>query len=99
MRKFVLAAALLTIVTTTAHGQTNQTAVPAPTQSPPNDPAALVAALDTDKDGAISKAEWLAAGRREQRFTRIDANSDGKVTLEEIKAAIAAMAANPNRAN
>jgi hypothetical protein len=43
--------------------------------------------MDTNKDGAISKEEWTAAGRREQGFARFDTNSDGKITLEEMKAA------------
>lgn len=39
------------------------------------------AALDTDKDGKISTAEWNASGDR--RFARLDRNHDGVVTVEE----------------
>lgn len=46
---------------------------------------------DKDSDGSLSKQEWLDAGRREEGFARVDANSDGKVTLEELKAAMARM--------
>lgn len=44
---------------------------------------------DTDKDGAISQAEFTAAAM--QRFERADANQDGQVTREERQAARAAM--------
>lgn len=42
--------------------------------------AGFMKALDTDKDGAISKAEADAA------FERIDANKDGKLQPDELKA-------------
>ena len=50
-------------------------------------------AMDTNKDGSISKEEWTAAGRREQGFARFDANGDGKITLEEMKTVTASFAA------
>lgn len=50
-------------------------------------------AMDTNKDGGISKDEWTAAGRPEQVFARLDANGDGKITLDEMKAAAARRAA------
>ncbi len=37
--------------------------------------------VDTDGDGAISKAEFLAEA--EAKFDRMDANGDGKITPEE----------------
>ena len=40
--------------------------------------------IDTDGDGAISKAESMAF--HEARFNEMDANKDGKVTKEEGKA-------------
>jgi hypothetical protein len=49
--------------------------------------------MDTNKDGGISKDEWTAAGRPEQVFARLDANGDGKITLDEMKAAAARRAA------
>jgi Ca2+-binding EF-hand superfamily protein len=39
-------------------------------------------ALDADKDGKVSAAEWQAAGER--RFARLDRNKDGAVTADEI---------------
>lgn len=46
---------------------------------------------DTDGDGALSLAEWKAIGRREQGFTMIDADKNGKVTPEELRTAAAKM--------
>lgn len=54
-------------------------------------PADIVARWDTDKDGAVSKAEWVAAGRPAERFDLVDADKDGKVTVAELEAAFKAM--------
>jgi hypothetical protein len=43
-------------------------------------------AMDTDHDGRISKAEWLAAGHKERGFAMMDADHDGYLTVDEIKA-------------
>lgn len=40
--------------------------------------------MDTDGDGVVSKAEFLA--KSEERFAKMDADGDGKVTQEEAKA-------------
>jgi Ca2+-binding EF-hand superfamily protein len=48
-------------------------------------------AADANGDGAITLAEWTAAGRRERGFQRIDADKDGKVTLKELETAAAKM--------
>jgi len=55
------------------------------------DPAAIIKNWDKDGDGAVSKDEWVAAGRPAERFDAVDANHDGKVTAEELAAAMAAM--------
>lgn len=39
---------------------------------------------DTDHDGVISKAEFLASA--EERFAKMDADGDGKITKEEASA-------------
>jgi Ca2+-binding EF-hand superfamily protein len=44
--------------------------------------------LDSDKDGTISRAEWLAVDDR--RFDRCDANKDGKLAFGECRIAQAA---------
>ena len=54
-------------------------------------PADLVKQWDKDGDGAVSKAEWTAAGRPAERFDPVDANKDGKITAAELDAAMAAM--------
>ncbi len=41
-------------------------------------------AMDTDGDGAISKAEFLA--NAERRFQQLDTNHDDVVTAEELRA-------------
>jgi hypothetical protein len=43
--------------------------------------------LDTDGDGRISRAEAQAAPRLAEHFDEIDANKDGFITMEEMKAA------------
>ncbi len=43
--------------------------------------------LDTDGDGRISKAEAQSAPRLAEHFDALDANKDGFVTAEEMKAA------------
>ena len=48
---------------------------------PPPSPASF----DTNKDGKISRDEWLA--RPDPMFERADANKDGRVTREEAAAA------------
>ena len=40
-------------------------------------------------DGALSLEEWKAAGRRDRGFAMIDADHDGKVTPDELRAAAA----------
>jgi hypothetical protein len=50
------------------------------------DPQATMAQADKNKDGSISREEWLAAGRPEAFFGRVDANKDGKVTAAELQA-------------
>lgn len=68
-------------------------ATPVLAQEPPAAPAPALAqsaagqrlmAADADKDGRWSKAEWLAAGRREMGFNLIDADKDGFVSRPEL---------------
>jgi Ca2+-binding EF-hand superfamily protein len=77
MRLLILAAALLA-----AAGS----AVAQPTA------ADIIKQWDTNKDGVVDKAEWVAAGRPAERFDMVDANKDGKITAEELTAAMAARA-------
>jgi len=50
------------------------------------------AEIDTDKDGKVSKAEFLKA--QEDRFAKMDTDSDGYVTQEEFKTSRDAMKKN-----
>lgn len=49
----------------------------------------LMKAWDKDGDGVLTKAEWLGAGRQERGFDFANQNRDGKMTLEELKKAMA----------
>lgn len=49
-------------------------------------PADMIKMLDSNGDGAVSKEEWVAAGRPADRFDAIDANKDGKITADELAA-------------
>jgi EF hand len=53
----------------------------------------IIKQWDTNKDGVVDKAEWVAAGRPAERFDAVDTNKDGKITAEELAAAMAAMRA------
>lgn len=66
-------------------------AAPAFAQQPAPQPGKFFDATDTNKDGALSKAEWQASGRRPEGFAMMDANKDGKVTREEGRAAMQKM--------
>jgi hypothetical protein len=48
--------------------------------------ADVIKAWDTNGDGAVSKDEWVAAGRPAERFDAVDANKDGKITADELNA-------------
>ncbi len=80
MRTAIIAAAALAVlgVATTASAQ-----MPAP--------ADMIKNWDKNGDGAVSKDEWVAAGRPAERFDLVDANKDGKITAAELEAAMAAM--------
>lgn len=42
--------------------------------------------LDTDDDGAVSRAEWEAAGKPADKFAQIDTDGDGLITAAEAEA-------------
>jgi hypothetical protein len=51
----------------------------------------VIARLDTDKDGVISKTEAAASERMAGRFDTIDTDHDGKLTAAELTAFFATM--------
>lgn len=54
---------------------------PAPAERGGRAPSGLMR-YDTNKDGAVDRAEWKAG--QEARFRRLDANGDGKLTKDEL---------------
>jgi hypothetical protein len=91
MRLVILSAAAAVLIGT---GAAAQTPAPAPGGAPagPMPSAAdMLKQWDTNKDGAISKDEWTAAGRPAERFDVVDTNKDGKITADELDKAMAAM--------
>lgn len=80
----------LLLVTVVLLGAAAARAEPAATPPPAAaDAVARLKAADADKDGKWTKAEWLAAGRREMGFNFVDADKDGLVTEDELKAGVA----------
>ncbi len=65
----------------TAPADQSQTQPPAAAKSPANKGARLFARIDTNKDGVISRDEYLAAG--DKLFARCDKDGDGKITQGE----------------
>jgi len=66
-------------------------AVSAPVAAQQPQPGKFFDSTDTNKDGALSKAEWEAAGRLPEGFQMMDTNKDGKVTRAEGQAAMQKM--------
>ncbi|WP_456417177.1 hypothetical protein [Thiolapillus sp.] len=60
-----------------------------PGASPTSMSDAFMQQLDSNKDGAVSKAEFLAP--QEKQFANMDANKDGVVDRAEIEAVEKAM--------
>jgi hypothetical protein len=54
-------------------------------------PEKIHKAWDKNADGVVDKAEWVAAGRKEERFAKVDADGDGKITVEELTTAMSKM--------
>lgn len=54
-------------------------------------PEKIHKAWDKNADGGIDKDEWVAAGRKEERFAKADADGDGKITLDELKTGMSKM--------
>jgi Tfp pilus assembly protein FimT len=84
MRRTIIAAALASLTTLAASAAMAQ--MPAP--------AEIIKAWDKNADGGVDKAEWVAAGRPENRFAMVDTDKDGKISAEELTTAMARMRAN-----
>lgn len=79
--RFMLPALLLPVLLPVAPVAAQQ-AAPVPAAQTPAGQRLLAA--DANKDGKWSKAEWLAAGRREMGFNLLDGDKDGFVTQPEL---------------
>ena len=62
-----------------------------PEGEPKMSPEEIIKKLDTDGDGKVSKAEWMASPRAKkdeakatERFSKMDKNADGFITLDEL---------------
>jgi hypothetical protein len=56
-------------------------------ENPKFDPDITIRMADTNRDGGVTEAEWVAyGGHGGGGFTPIDANHDGKITAEELTA-------------
>jgi Ca2+-binding EF-hand superfamily protein len=88
MRRKLIAAAIATVTALTAGSALAQ--MPSPEK--------IHKAWDKNADGAVDKAEWVAAGRKETRFALVDADSDGKITVDELKTAMGKMKARRQQA-
>lgn len=56
-------------------------------ENPVFDVALTILMADSDRDGAVSEAEWVAYGNHGGRgFASVDANGDGKITAAELTA-------------
>jgi Ca2+-binding EF-hand superfamily protein len=53
-------------------------------QNGPRGLPAWFTALDTDKDGQITRDEWRAGGKAAEDFRRYDLNDDGVITAAEV---------------
>lgn len=58
----------------------------APSREPPPqvDPVTTIVRIDTNRDGASSREEWVAYGNHDAGFTAMDVDKDGRVTVAEL---------------
>lgn len=56
-------------------------------ENPKFDPDITIRMADTNRDGVVSEEEWIAYGAHGGAgFSAIDANHDGRITVEELTA-------------
>lgn len=56
-------------------------------ENPKFDPALTIRMADTNRDGVVTEDEWVAYGNHGGAgFSAVDANHDGRITVEELAA-------------
>ena len=84
MNKFVLTAAMAAVL-----GLSATAAMAEHHEGGAHDKGKMMERIDTDGDGVVSKAEFMA--KHEEKFTKMDKNSDGNLSKEEMESAREAM--------
>ena len=70
-----------------AHAKTDADRAALKAENPKFDPDITIRMADTDRDGGVSEAEWVAyGGHGGGGFAPIDADHDGKITARELAA-------------
>jgi len=70
-----------------AHATTGAERAALEAENPKFDPDITIRMADTNRDGGVTEAEWVAYGSHGGGgFTPIDANHDGRITAEELAA-------------
>jgi hypothetical protein len=67
-------------------GQQGGSSSTAPSDAIYLDPTPFIQEVDTDKDGKVSKSEWVASGLTEELYSRFDKAGTGYLTKEGLAA-------------
>ena len=84
MRKILIAGAAGAALIVAGVAVAETAGTPAPGAAPAGGPHRMLQEADTNRDGAVSRAEFNAGVQA--RFARLDTNRDGSLTREEMRA-------------
>lgn len=82
MLKLLVIPAAVLLLAAPALAAPGDTPAPAAAPERPSRANSGIMRYDTNKDGAVDRAEWKAG--QEARFKRLDTNNDGKLTQDEL---------------